>query len=46
MIDHNQTAYVGGGSGADNLRSILFMKDYCSYNKLDAVLVSIDVSGF
>ena len=29
VIDHSQTAYVGGRAVADNLRSIMFMKDHC-----------------
>ena len=29
VIDLNQMAYVGGGAVADNLRSILFIKNHC-----------------
>ena len=42
VIDKNQTAYVGGRAVADNLRSILFMKDHCREKGIDAVLVSLD----
>ena len=42
VTDHNQTAYVGGRDSANNLCSILFMKDHCSSNQIDAVLVSLD----
>ena len=43
VIDQNQTAYVKGRAVADNLSSILFMKDHYSSKKIDAVLVSLDV---
>jgi hypothetical protein len=42
IIDPNQTAYVRGRSVADNLRSILFMKEHCQEEGLDAVLISLD----
>ena len=42
VIDQNQTAYVGGRAVADNLRSIMFMKDHCREKKIKAVLVSLD----
>ena len=42
VIDQNRIAYVNGGAVADNIYSIHFMKDHCSLNKKDAVLVSLD----
>jgi hypothetical protein len=42
LIDPNQTAYVKGRSVTDNLRSILFMKDHCVEEEVDAVLISLD----
>jgi hypothetical protein len=42
VIDLNQAAYVKGRSVTDNLRSILFMKDNCIEEKVDAVLISLD----
>ena len=42
VINPNQTAYVRGRSVADNLRSILFMKEHCQREDLDAVLISLD----
>jgi hypothetical protein len=42
IIDPSQTAYVPGRSVADNLRSNVFYKNYCSKNNLNAVLISLD----
>ncbi len=42
VIHPNQTACVRGGSVADNLGSILFMKKHCQEEILDAVLTSLD----
>ena len=42
LIDPNQTAYVNGRSVTDNLRSILFMKDHCVEEGVEAVLISLD----
>ena len=42
ILDPSQTAYVNGRSGADNLRSILFMRDHCVEEDLDSVLISLD----
>ncbi len=41
LIDMNQTAYVNGRSVTDDLR-ILFMKDHCIEEGIDAVLISLD----
>ena len=42
IIDSSQTAYVPGRSVMDNLRSNLFLKNYCEKNKVDGLLVSLD----
>jgi exonuclease III len=42
IIDPTQTAYVPGRSVMDNLRSNMFLKDYCKINKIDAILTSLD----
>ena len=42
IIDPSQTAYVPGRSVADNLRTNLFLKNYCKTNNLDSVLMSLD----
>jgi hypothetical protein len=42
VIDPNQTTYVKGRSVADNLRSILFMKEHCQEEGLDAALKYLD----
>ena len=41
-IKIDQTAYVKGRAVADNLRSLMFLKDHCVEEKVDAVLVSLD----
>jgi hypothetical protein len=42
MVDVSQTAYVPGRSVMDNLRSNMFIKNYCESNKVDGLLVSLD----
>ena len=42
IIDESQTAYVKGRAVADGLRSIMFLKDHCVEEKVDALLVSLD----
>jgi hypothetical protein len=42
IIDPSQTAYVPGRSVMDNLRGNRFLKKYCSNNKINAVLTSLD----
>ena len=42
LIDHTQTAYVGGRAVADNICSIYFMKYHCKEKRINAVLVSLD----
>jgi hypothetical protein len=42
IIDVNQTAYVNGRAVADNLRSIMFMKEKCAEEKIESILVSLD----
>ena len=42
IIDPAQTAYVPGRSIMDNLRSNLFVKNYCDKEKIDGLLVSLD----
>jgi hypothetical protein len=42
LIDLNQTAYISGRSVTDSLLSILFMKDHCIVEGIDAVLISLD----
>ena len=42
IIDECQTAYVEGRSIADNLRTMMFMKDECAEKQVDAVLISLD----
>ena len=42
IIDPSQTAYVPGRSISDNLRTNFFYKNYCSQNKIDSVLISLD----
>jgi hypothetical protein len=42
IIDPNQTAYVNGRSVTDILLSILFTKDHCIEEGIDAVLISLD----
>jgi hypothetical protein len=43
LIDPNQTAYFRDRSVADNLHSILIMKEHCQEEDLDAVSISLDV---
>ena len=42
VIDINQSAYISGRSVSDNLLSIMFMKDYCCDENIEAVLISLD----
>ena len=42
IIDKNQTAYVKGRAVADNLRSMMFIKDHCMEEQIDAVLIFLD----
>jgi hypothetical protein len=42
IIDPSQTAYVPGRSVMDNIRSNIYMKDYCITKSIDAILVSLD----
>ena len=42
IIDPSQTAYVPGRSISDNLRTNFYYKNYCSQNKIDSVLISLD----
>ena len=42
IIDVNQTAYVNGTAVADNLRSIMFMKEKYAEEKIKSILVSLD----
>ena len=42
IIDKNQTAYVKGRAVADNLRSLMFIKDHCIEEQIDAVLIFLD----
>ena len=42
IIDECQTAYVKGRTVADNLRTMMFMKDECVEKQIDAVLISLD----
>ena len=40
--DKEKTAYVKGRAVADNLRSMMFLKDHFVEEKVGAVLVSLD----
>ena len=42
IIDKSQTAYVPGRAVADNLRSNFYFKSYCTNNKINSILVSLD----
>jgi hypothetical protein len=42
VIDPTQTAYVPGRSVMDNLRSNMFVKNYCKKNSINAILTSLD----
>jgi hypothetical protein len=42
IIDPSQTAYVPGRSVADNLRTNLFLKNYCEKRNINSVLISLD----
>ena len=40
IIDRNQTAYERGRSVADNLRSMMFLKDHCMEEQIEAALIN------
>ncbi len=42
QIDPHQTAYISGRSVTDSLSNILFMKDHCIEEGIDAVVISLD----
>ena len=42
IIERTQTAYVRVRSVTDNLSSMMFLKNYCKEEKVEAVLISLD----